>query len=67
MKMKSTWLVTTEEVSGNLFRWRGSLLFLIAYLLSPSVSQAVPSFARQTGTECSACHTVYPELTPFGR
>lgn len=28
---------------------------------------AVPSFARQTGQPCSACHTVVPELTPFGR
>jgi hypothetical protein len=28
---------------------------------------AVPSFARQTGMACSACHTVIPELTPFGR
>jgi hypothetical protein len=28
---------------------------------------AVPSFARQTGMSCSACHTVFPELTPFGR
>jgi hypothetical protein len=28
---------------------------------------AVPSFARQTGMACSTCHTVFPELTPFGR
>ena len=28
---------------------------------------AVPSFARQTGQACSACHTAFPELTPFGR
>ncbi|MGC1458423.1 MAG: hypothetical protein WA825_09125 [Steroidobacteraceae bacterium] len=28
---------------------------------------AVPSYARQTGMACSACHTVFPELTPFGR
>ena len=28
---------------------------------------AVPSFARQTGMACEACHTVYPELTHFGR
>ncbi len=28
---------------------------------------AVPSFARQTGMSCSSCHTVFPELTPFGR
>jgi len=54
-------------IDGDFSWWRGSLLFLIAYLLTPSVAQAVPSFARQTGMECSACHTVYPELTPFGR
>lgn len=28
---------------------------------------ALPSFARQTGLACSACHTTFPELTPFGR
>lgn len=28
---------------------------------------AIPPFARQTGLECNACHTVYPQLTPFGR
>lgn len=28
---------------------------------------AIPSFARQTGVPCSACHTVFPELTAFGR
>lgn len=30
-------------------------------------ARAVPSFARQTGLSCSVCHTVFPELTPFGR
>ena len=33
---------------------------------SPS-AHAVPSFARQTGMACEACHTVFPELTHFGR
>ena len=28
---------------------------------------AVPSFSRQTGLACAACHTIYPALTPFGR
>ena len=27
----------------------------------------IPSFSRQTGLACSACHTIFPELTPFGR
>jgi hypothetical protein len=30
-------------------------------------AQAVPSFARQTGMACEACHTSYPDLTAFGR
>jgi hypothetical protein len=38
-----------------------------AVLLAPGSAQAVPSFARQTGMACEACHTVFPELTPFGR
>jgi len=41
----------------------GSVL-LLAYAGN---SFAVPSFARQTGMACQACHTVFPELTPFGR
>ena len=41
----------------------GASLFL---LLLPS-AHAVPSFARQTGMACEACHTVFPELTHFGR
>ena len=39
---------------------------LIALLAAPAV-QAVPSFARQTGMACEACHTVFPELNHFGR
>ncbi len=30
-------------------------------------ADAVPSFARQTGLACNACHTTIPELTPLGR
>ncbi len=35
--------------------------------LSSAPAFAVPSFARQTGAQCSACHTVFPELKPYGR
>jgi len=35
--------------------------------LRPSPANATPGFARQTGLSCQACHTVFPELTPFGR
>jgi hypothetical protein len=36
-------------------------------LLSAAPAQALPSFARQTGLSCAACHTVFPELTTYGR
>lgn len=39
----------------------------LAVVLSSEDSQAVPSFARQTGMSCNACHTVWPQLTQFGR
>jgi hypothetical protein len=42
-------------------------LLLVALLVAAPAALAVPSFARQTGMACEACHTVYPELTHFGR
>jgi hypothetical protein len=35
--------------------------------VSAGPAEALPSYARQTGQPCAACHTGYPELTPFGR
>src|SRR5476651_951124 len=40
---------------------------LLGLGLASPMAQAVPSFARQTGMACEACHTVFPELTDFGR
>ncbi len=57
-------------------RWRmgdGRAMWGIATLLPllivglPRTAAAVPSYARQTGMACQACHTVFPELTAFGR
>ncbi len=46
-------------------------ILLVAVIAATSMTyqeaNAVPSFARQTGLACSSCHTVFPELTPFGR
>jgi len=54
----------------NLVRHRGiaaaTLIALVALLATPT-AWAVPSFARQTGMACEACHTVFPELNHFGR
>ncbi|MEO8519934.1 MAG: cytochrome C [Acidobacteriota bacterium] len=44
------------------------VILLLAVLLGiTGPAYAVPSYARQTGMTCQACHTVFPELTPFGR
>lgn len=48
----------------NIFK----LFILMLVLLAPAgVTKATPSFARQTGMSCTACHYSFPELTPFGR
>jgi hypothetical protein len=39
--------------------------FLAIAFVTPA--QALPSFARQTGQPCGACHTDFAGLTPFGR
>jgi hypothetical protein len=51
----------------SLFR---GLVFLVAgagLLGFATRARAVPSFARQTGLPCMTCHTIWPELKPFGR
>ena len=40
---------------------------LLTLGLAAPMAHAVPSFARQTSMACEACHTVFPELTHFGR
>ena len=42
-------------------------LFLAALSTPALDASAVPSFARQTGFECVACHVSWPELTSVGR
>jgi hypothetical protein len=42
-------------------------LGMLATLATIEPARAVPSFARQTGQPCGACHTDFPQLTPFGR
>jgi hypothetical protein len=54
------------QSSSKMLCWIGAT-GLAMFLCSAPVAMAVPSFARQTGMACEACHTVYPELTHFGR
>jgi hypothetical protein len=48
---------------------RCAALFLgmLALLLASPSARALPSYARQTGQQCAACHNGFPELTPYGR
>jgi hypothetical protein len=47
----------------------GLVVVLAVFLLIgfASSAQALPSFARQTGQPCGACHTDFAGLTPYGR
>src|SRR5262245_34169 len=42
-------------------------LIVAMLIASPRPAISVPSFARQTGFECTACHVSWPELTSVGR
>src|SRR5215475_15585036 len=51
-------------------RWMICSEVVVAFVILMCVAgcaSAVPSFARQTGQECPACHVSWPELTPYGR
>ena len=47
-----------------------AVMFLLGFVLSPLLQPqgalAIPAFSRQHKTECSTCHTIYPELNEFG-
>ncbi len=40
---------------------------LAVVLLLPTISRALPSFARQINQDCITCHTAFPVLNEFGR
>ena len=49
-------------------RWSVTVAVVIGGLLASwSPAEAIPSFARQTGLPCAACHNNFPQLTPLGR
>src|ERR1700686_3793496 len=44
-----------------------AIMLFAALIIAPQPAKALPSFARQTGQPCGACHTDFPALTPYGR
>jgi hypothetical protein len=61
-----------DRVRGDIVRTRlavRALAFVSAAVCVLPKAQALPSFARQTGQECAACHVsgAWPQLTLWGR
>lgn len=56
------------QLKSGIARILGIVALGIAFVgsLGPSAN-ALPSYARQTGQQCAACHNGFPELTPYGR
>jgi hypothetical protein len=54
------------EAKRRIFAWLRVALLLLG-VASVVDAHAVPSFRRQTGLECTACHLSWPELTAVGR
>jgi hypothetical protein len=54
---------------GLLISWMiiAGAALLVGIAARPYAASALPSFARQTGQPCGACHTGFPQLTPYGR
>lgn len=59
----------TQQESRTRFkpRWLGLVICLVALIAEQPAARALPSYARQTGQQCAACHNGFPELTPYGR
>jgi hypothetical protein len=68
---KNNFYALTGTLPAMLRHWRPGIFHLICVLgvmaLFPSMAHAITSFARQTGMQCTACHTAYPQLNAFGR
>ena len=56
--------MVNSALSGSLMKL---VLVLIVMSMNVEFSKALPSYARQTGMSCSACHFSFPELNSFGR
>jgi hypothetical protein len=47
--------------------WAVLVLLLALSSVEPQPAGAVPAFAHRYGVSCQACHTIVPELNPFGQ
>lgn len=63
-------MIAMSEVIMFLKKHTVAVMFLLGIsatpFLLPGDAHAIPAFSRQHKTECSTCHTIYPELNEFG-
>jgi hypothetical protein len=63
------WSALSSVAKGAMVFWARLAFPIMVAIISyaPQRAEALPSFARQTGLACGACHTAFPQLTPTGR
>ena len=42
-------------------------VLVLSFALAPKKANAIPAFAQKYHFSCAVCHTVFPNLNPFGR
>jgi hypothetical protein len=62
-----SWFASKPMTKTTLAFWAGATVLMMIATMAPQPAEALPSFARQTGLACGACHTAFPQLTPTGR
>ncbi len=65
--LKEKYAKTGSFLKKKVFALMGGAVFFLFLMVTSGTAEAIPSYARQTGLSCEACHTVFPELTAFGR
>jgi len=61
------WAFRRLAVPAGIIAGAAALATTAITLSGVQTTRALPSFARQTGQQCVACHNGFPELTPYGR
>ena len=56
-----------SAVTATAYAVLAAVMILAVCIVGVRPVRALPSYARQTGQECAACHNGFPELTPYGR
>jgi hypothetical protein len=65
-KESASWYFGVSPLRAALFIFTFLFLFSILGIAIPDKAQAIPAFARIYKTECTSCHTIFPQRNEFG-